>query len=328
MGMGVPREFGGSKSDTLSLVLAMEEIAKGCPSTAEILACHLEVSFCIAAGGSEDAKRRYLAPLASGEKLGTFAFTEPGCGCGTENAETSARADGEYYVVNGSKVFVTSGEEADVYMTMVRTDPQQPGPAGQSLLLIEKGTSGFSFGSRYERMGFRGTSPRELIFEDCRVPRGNLLGTQMQIMPATGGGEQLATAAISLGIAQVALEAAIKHAKERLQVGRQPLTHYQAVRHMLVEMSTAVDAARAFIYRAAFNFDSGPPGMPIECFKAKLFTTEMAVEVANKALQVHGGTGYCCDLPIERYYRDARGLTLHAKPTQAHKDLLSMFLLG
>ena len=150
----------------------------------------------------------------------------------------------------------------------------------------------------------------------------------MAVMGIIGGRSQLGTAAISMGIAQAAVEAATKYAKERLQVGKQPLTQYQAVRHLLVEMSTAVDAARALLYRAAFNLDSGPPGPPVDCFKAKLFTTEMAVEVTDKALQVHGGTGYCCDLPIERYYRDGRGLTLHAQPTEAHKDQIAMFLLA
>jgi butyryl-CoA dehydrogenase len=330
MGMGVPRDFGGSKSDTLSCVLAIEEIAKACPSTAEILACHLDASCAIVAGGSEDAKARYLSSLASGEKLGAHAATEPGCGGNPFNVETSARADGDHYVVNGSKVFITSGEEADLYVTVVRTNPEQPGPFGQSVLLIEKGSPGFSFGTRYERMGFRGTAPRELIFEDCRVPKANLLGGEggyMGIQMAIGGESQLVVAAISLGIAQVAVEAAIKYAKERLQVGQQPLTAYQAVKFILVEMSTAVDAARALLYRAAFALNSAPPGPPLDCFKAKLFATEMAVEVTNKALQIHGGTGYCCDLPIERYYRDARGLTLHSLPTEILKDTIAMFLL-
>jgi len=330
MGMGVPRDFGGSKSDTLSCVLAVEEIAKACPSTAEILACHLDASGGIAAGGSEEAKARYLSALASGEKLGAHAASEPGSGCDPMYVETSARADGDHYVVNGSKVFITSGGEADVYMTVVRTNHQQPGPFGQSLLLIEKGSPGFSFGTGYERMGFRGTSPRELIFEDCRVPKANLLGPEggyLGIQLAIGGGAQLVVAAISLGIAQAAVEAAIKYAKERLQVGQQPLTAYQVVKFMLVDMSTAVDAARALVYRAAVALDSAPPGPPLDCMKAKLFTTEMAVEVTNKALQIHGGTGYCCDLPIERYYRDARGLTLHALPTEMLKDTIAMFLL-
>jgi len=330
MGMGIPHDFGGSKSDTISLVLTMEEIAKGCVSTAEILAMHLDASTGIVLGGSEAAKRRYLSSLAKGEKLGAFAMTEPGSGCNSMNVETSARAEGDYYVVNGTKIFITSGEEADVYMTVVRTNPQQPGPAGQSLLLIEKGSPGLSFGTKYERMGFRGTSPRELTFTDCRVPKANLLGAEgefMRVMMPIGGTSLLGSAAISLGIAQSALEAAIKYAKEKLQVGKQLLTQYQAIKHMLVEMNTAVDAARALIYCAAYGLDSGAPAAPFDCFKAKLFASEMAVEVTNKALQVHGGTGYCCDLPIERYYRDARGLTLHL-PSEMHKEQIAMFLLG
>ena len=331
MGIGTPQSFGGSKSDTLSLLLVLEEIAKACPSTAEVFAIHAEASSIIAVGGTDDVKARYLPSLAKGEILGTFALTEPGSGCNFMNVEASARADGDYYLLNGSKVFITSGGEADVYVIAVRTNPEQPGPGGQSLLLIEKGTPGFSFGTSYERMGFRGTSARELIFEDCRVPKTHLLGGEggyLLVMMVTAGSGQLGVAAISLGIAQGALEATLKYAKERLQVGKQPLTQYQVVRHHLVDMSTAVDAARVMTYWAACLLDSGPPGPPIPSFKAKLFTTETAVDVTNKALQLHGGTGYCRDLPIERYFRDARGMTLHAFPTDAQKDQTAMFLLA
>ncbi len=330
MGMGIPRDFGGCKSDTLSSILALEELAKGCASTAEILACHLEASGALVIGGRDETKSRYLSALASGQKLAAYAYSEPGSGCNLFNVETSARADGDHYMVNGTKVFVTSGGEADLYVVVVRTNPDQLGPFGQSILLIENGTPGFSIGTDYDRMGFRGTSPRELIFEDCRVPSANLLGSEggyMPIQSAIGGPGQLSVAAISLGIAQAALDAAIRYAKERLQVGQQPLTAHQAVKSMLVEMSTVVDAARALIYRASFNVDNAPPGPCIDCFKAKLFTTEMAIEVTDKALQVHGGTGYCRDMPIERYYRDARGLTLHALPTEMLKDTMAMFML-
>ena len=330
MGMGVPKDFGGGKSDAISYVLAVEELAKACASTAMILTDHIDTSHAIVAGGSEDTNAQYLSPLASGVKLGTLAAAEPGSGSNVFNVEMSARADGDHYLVNGTKVFVTSGGEADVYVTTVRTNPEQPGPMGQSMLLIEKGNLGFSFGARYERMGFHGVSPRELIFENCRVPKANLLGAErgfMMIMSAISGEMMLGAAAISLGIAQIATEASIKYAKERLQPA-QPLTTYQAVKFMLVDMSTAVDAARAMIYQTAVALDSATPGPPLGCFKAKIFTTEMAVEVTNKALQIHGGTGYCCDLPIERYYRDARGVTIHAQPTEALKDFTAMFLLA
>ena len=330
MGMGIPKDFGGSKSDSVSYVLAVEELAKACPSTAMILTDHIDISHATVVGGNEDTKKQYLPALAKGESLGTLAGTEPGSGSNVFNVEMSARADGDHYLVNGTKSFVTSGEEADVYVTVVRTNLEQPGPMGESILLIEKGSPGFSFGTGYERMGFRGTSPRELIFEDCRVPKANLLGAEggfMMIMSAISGGMMLGAAAISLGIAQIATEASIKYAKERLQPA-QPLTAYQAVKFMLVDMSIAVDAARAMLYQAAGALDSAAPGPPLGCFKAKIFTTEMAVEVTNKALQIHGGTGYCCDLPIERYYRDARGVTIHAQPTEALKDLTAMFLLA
>jgi len=330
MGIGVPSDFGGSKSDTLSYLLAVEELAKACASTTLIFTTHVEASSAIVLGGSEDTKKQYLPALAKGEKLGSLAATEPGSGSNVFNVEMSARADGDHYLVNGTKAFITNGEEADVYVTTVRTNPEQPGPIGQSMLLIEKGSHGFSFGTKYERMGFHGVSPRELIFEDCRVPKANLLGPEggfMMIQGAISGGMMLGAAAISLGIAQVALEGTIKYAKERLQPA-QPLTAYQVVKFMLVDMSTAVDAARALTYRAAVALDSAAPRAALDCFKAKIFTTEMAVDVTNKALQIHGGTGYCCYLPIERYYRDARGVTIHTQPTETLKDLTAMFLLA
>lgn len=331
MGIGIPQDFGGSKSDTLTTVLVIEEVAKPCASTAEIVVMHLDACGPILAGGSDEVKKQYLPSLAKGEKLGAFAISEPGSGCNPFNVEVCASTDGEYYTINGTKAFVTSCEEADVYAVVVRTNPNQPGPMGQSYLLVEKGRTGLSFGNKYDRMGFRGTSPRDLIFENCRVPKANLLGGEggfMGIQMAIGGSGQVAAAAISLGIAQAAVESAIKHAKERLQVGQQPLTAYQAIKFMLVEMSTIVDAARALVYCAAVAFDSPPPGPPVNCFKAKLFSSEMAIEVTNKALQIHGGTGYCSDLPIERYCRDARGLTLHALPTELLKDTIAMFMLG
>ena len=197
-------------------------------------------------------------------------------------------------------------------------------------MAIEKGTAGFSLGAAYDRMGFRGTAPRELIFEDCRVPRSSILGGEGGYLPlqsVTGRGGQLATAAIALGLARAAADAATKYAKERLQVGKQPLTSYQGIKFMLVDITTAVDAAQALVYLAARGSESAPPGPPIDCFRAKLFTTETAVEVTSKALQIHGGTGYCTDLPVERYYRDARGLTLHALPTEFLKDVIAMFTL-
>ena len=330
MGIGIPPDFGGSKSDTVSYLLAVEELAKACASTTLIFTTHVEASSAIVAGGSEDTKKQYLPALAKGLKLGSLAATEPGSGSNVFNVEMNARADGDHYLVNGTKAFITNGEEADVYVIVVRTNLEQPGPLGQSMLLIEKGSPGFSFGRKYQRMGFHGVSPRELIFEDCRVPKANLLGPEggfMMIQGDISRGMMLDAAAISLGIAQIALETTIKYAKERLQP-TQPLTAYQTVKFMLVDMSTAVDAARALTYRAAVALDSAAPGAALDCFKAKLFTTEMAVDVTNKALQIHGGTGYCCDLPIERYYRDVRGVTIHSQPTEALKDLTAMFLLA
>jgi len=330
LGLTIPGEFGGGRLDPLSVVLCLEQLSKACPSTALVLGDHLDAASIMVAGGGDEAKSRLLPSMARGEKLGTVAISERGSGCNPFNVETAAKAVDDHYVVNGSKVFITSGEQAEVHFVAVRTNPEQPGPGGQSYLFVEKGNPGFSLGESYERMGFRGVSPRELVFEDCRVPKDNLVGGEggyLGIQLMTGGSIVIGAAAVSLGIAQVAVEASIKYAKERLQVGKQPLTSYQAVKFMLIEMSTAVDVARAMVYQAAAALSGGPGGPPVACFKAKLFASEMALEVTDRALRVHGGTGYCRDLPIERYYRDARGMTLHGIPTELLKDFIGMFML-
>ncbi len=275
-------------------------------------------------------KRPYLPAMARGEKLGAFAATESGCGANVFAVQTSARRrDDDTYLVQGSKVFITSGGEADVYLVVVRTSPA-PGPAGLSLLLVDKGTPGLAVGRKDQRLGINGTSSSELFFENCPVPAENLLGQEggymMVGMPMIGLA-LLGAAAIAVGLAQAALEASIEHAKSRT-VGGQPLGVYQGVQFNISEMSTQVQAARLLLHEAAQARDRGPSPLPILPFQAKLFATEMAVEVTNRALQIHGGQGYTRDFPVERYFRDARGLTLHFSPSEMIKEVLGKMLLG
>lgn len=329
MGMVVPPTFGGGGADTLSFVLATEAIAKACPSTALVFVTHSVGTLGILTGGNDDLKNSYLPSLAKGEKLASFAVTEANSGANPLAIETTARADGNDYIVNGSKIFITSGGEANTYLVLVKTDKSK-GPAGISLLIIDKDATGFSFGKKDEGMGLNGSSRRELIFEDCRVPRKNLLGQEgggLQVVMSIIGLAMLGAAAISLGIAQGALDASIKHGKERLIAGV-PIGSYQGIQYLISEMSVAVDAARSLLYWAVFMKENTPAGPPIASFKAKLFASEMAIEVTNKALQVHGGHGYCKELPIERYYRDARGLTLHFQPSEMLKEGLGKMLMG
>lgn len=327
-GVLLPPAVGGGGGNSLSFVLATEEIAKACASTALVFVTHVIASFGVLIGGQNLVKQKHLPALARGEKLASFAATESGSGANPLGIQTSARAQDTIYVVNGAKVFITSGGEADLYLTVGRTS-NAPGFMGLSLLAIEKGSPGFSFGRQDIRMGLNGSSPRELLFADCQVPKENLLGAEGGYLPlgmAIGALGTLGAAAIALGLSQAALEASIRHGKSRVILG-QPIGNYQAIQFLVSEMSAAVDAMRAQLYWAAFVRDTSPPPH-LDCFKAKLFATETALEVTHKALQVHGGQGYTKDLPLERYYRDARGLTVHFTPTEMLKETIGRFLMG
>jgi butyryl-CoA dehydrogenase len=330
MGMIVPTEFGGAGADILSFALVTEEIAKACASTALIMVSHAAVCKGITVTGNEAQKKRFLPVLASGEKLGAFAVHEESCGSAAGAIETKAELSGDFYKVNGSKIFITNAQEAEVYLVLVRTDPSK-GPQGISMLILERGTPGFSFGKKDERMGLNGVSSRELVFEDCQVPRENLLGQEGDGLQIVGQAvinfALLGAAAISIGIAQAALEAAIKHAKER-QIAGTSIGAHQAVQFLISEMSLAVSAARSLLFQAIFNVENPGLGPAIDTRQAKLYASEMAIEVTSKALQIHGGHGYHKDYPLERYYRDARGLTLHFKTTELLKEDIGKMLLG
>jgi alkylation response protein AidB-like acyl-CoA dehydrogenase len=328
MGLTLPETWGGAGADTVSYVEAVQEIAQACANTALVFVTHLTACAGILAGGNEHIRREYLPLLAKGDKIGAFAATESGCGANVFALQTVARRDDHSaYKVSGSKVFITSGGEADVYLVAVRTGT---GPAGLSLLLVEKNTPGLTFGRKDHRLGMNGTSSCEVFIDDCSVPAGNLLGQEggyMAVAMPMVGMALLGTAAIAVGIAQAALEASIEHAKSR-KVNGQPLGGYQGIQFLISEMSAQIAAARCLLQEAAEARDRGPTALPILPFQAKFFATEMAIDVTNKALQVHGGQGYTQDLPVERYFRDARGLTLHFTPSEMLKETLGKMLLG
>lgn len=328
LGMTVPPTHGGGGADTLSLVLATETIARACANTALVLLTHSIAGFAVAAFGTPAQKDRLLSPLARGDRLAALAATEPNAGSNPLATQTTAQARDNVYLVNGSKSFITASGEADLYMVLVTTDPTK-GMAGLTYLLVDKDTPGLSFGKRDEGLGLNGSSRGEIIFQDCSVPRENLLGSEGGAIPvgmAAGGLIMLGAASISLGLAQAALDASLRHCKERVIAGH-PLGSYQGLQFMVSQMSTQVDAARALIYHAVFQKDT-QPGPPLLAFKAKLFATEMAVKVTNQALQLHGAHGYSRELPIERYYRDARGMTLHFQNSEMLKETLGRIMLG
>lgn len=329
LGITVPEAMGGGGADTLSFVLATEAIAGGCASTTLVFLTHGVVARALAAAGSDEQKNRFLSALIAGHRLGALAATEPTSGSNPLAITTKAVGDGNDFIVNGTKTFITAAEEAEVYLVILRTDRARS-PVDLSALIIEKGTPGFSFGKKEDFMGLRGASDGELIFQDCRVPRTNLLGPEngyLTIMPQFVGPALLGMAGISLGIAQAAVDAAVEHAKTR-EIAGQSIGQYQGVQYLIAEMSTALAAARALTYSAAQQLDSQQSPSPLPLYMAKLYATEMAIEVAHKALQVHGGHGYSRELPVERYYRDARGLTLHFTPSEMLKGVLGKMLMG
>jgi butyryl-CoA dehydrogenase len=329
LGMAVPKPMGGGGADTLSFVLAAEAIAKGCASTALVFVTHAAIARSLVVAGSDEQKGRLLPALASGEKLGAFAVTEADCGSNVFAIATTAKASGDAFIVDGSKSLITGAGEADTYLVVLRTD-QAKTPADLSALFVEKGTPGFTFGKKEETMGLKGTSDGELIFQEAKVPRVNLLSPEngyLATMPRFAGIALIGAAAISLGIAQAALDAAVNHATTRVVAG-QPIGGYQGIQFLIAEMNTALAAARALTYSSARMMDGPPPISPVAIYMAKLSASEMAIDVTQKALQVHGGSGYSRQLPLERYYRDARGLTLHFSPSEMLKGMLGKMIMG
>lgn len=329
MGILLPAPLGGGGGDTLSFCLATESIARQSASAALVYVTHVAAAFGLLVGANDSVKAEYLPAVASGTKLAAFAVTEPNSGSNSLAVQAAAEADGDVFVVNGSKTFITGAGEAAANLVLVRTDKAK-GPAGLSLLLIDKNTPGLSFGRIDAGLGLNGTSRGEIFLDNCRVPNGNLVGSEgggMQMSLAIGGIAVLGAAAISLGLAQAALDASIKHTKERVVAG-QPIGAYEGVQFLIAQMSTSVDAIRAVLNWAVWLRDNTPPGPPLASYKAKLFASQMAIDVTNKALQVHGAHGYSKELPLERFYRDARGLTLHFGVTEALEELLGKMLLG
>jgi len=311
-GILIPPPFGGAGGDRLTFVLAVEEIAAASASVALSFVTSTGVAFAILAFGSDEQRKRYLPALAKGEKLGAFATTEPSGGTNWQmTLRTRAVADGDGYVVNGSKCFISNAGEADVYIVLARTNPAK-GPMGISALIIEKDTPGFSLGKLEEKFGLRGDPTGELIFEDCRVPKENLLGQEgdaVKIVPAFAALYCAGQAAIAAGIARAALEASVKYTKERVVVEPMTLANFDTVQSTIADMAAAVEATRLIAYRAAFPAAKEGPDPLI--FLAPVFGTEVAIDVTGKAIRLHGGYGCTKDFPVGRYFRDAKTLSLH-----------------
>jgi alkylation response protein AidB-like acyl-CoA dehydrogenase/rubredoxin len=329
MGIPYPKEYGGAGLDMISYAIAVEELARVDGGTGVILSAHTSLgAWPIMNYGSEAQKQKYLVPLCRGEKIGAFGLTEPNAGSDAGGTETTAVDKGDYYLLNGGKIFITNAPKADTYVVFAVTTPDI-GTRGISAFIVEKGWKGFEFGDHYDKMGIRSSSTAELIFNDVRVPKENLLGKEGQgfrIAMATLDGGRIGIAAQALGIAQGAFEQAVSYAKERVQFGK-PIGFQQAISFKIADMATKLRTARLLVYSAAeLKENHEPYGM--ESAMAKQYASDIALEVTNDALQIFGGTGYLKGMEVERMYRDAKITTIYEGTNEIQRVVIASHILG
>ena len=328
MGIPFPEEYGGAGMDTLAYIQTVEELSKYCASTGVILSAH--TSLCatpIYQFGSEEQKQKYLPKLCSGEWIGAFALTEPNAGTDASGQQTVAVDAGDHWVLNGSKIFITNAGVADVFFVLAMTDKSQ-GTKGISAFIVEKGTPGFTFGTKEKKMGIRGSATYELIFQDCRIPKENLLGPMgkgFAIAMHTLDGGRIGIAAQALGIAEGALDATIAYVKERKQFGR-AIAAQQNTQFQLANMATQVEAAKLLVYKAAMA-KATQRVYSVEAAKAKLFAAETAMDVTTKCVQLLGGYGYIREYDVERMMRDAKITEIYEGTSEVQRMVISGNLL-
>ena len=333
LGIPVPKEYGGQGCDPLTYAMCVEELSKVCGTTGVIVSAH--TSLCcdpIMTYGTEEQKQKYLVPLAKGEKLGAFGLTEPGAGTDAQGQQTKAYLDGDEWVLNGSKIFITNGKEADVYVifavTSVVEDKRGRKKKMISAFIVEKGTPGFSFGTKEKKMGIRGSSTYELIFTDCRIPKENLLGAEGKgfgIAMHTLDGGRIGIAAQALGLAEGALNNTIAYVKERKQFGR-AIGAFQNTQFQLADMATKGECGQLLVYKAAMA-KATQSVYSVEAAKAKLYAAEVAMEVTTKAVQLHGGYGYTREYDVERMMRDAKITEIYEGTSEVQRMVISGALL-
>ena len=337
MGIPIPKEYGGQGCDVLTYAMCVEELAKVCGTTAVIVSAH--TSLCcdpILTYGTEEQKQKYLPDLASGKKIGAFGLTEPGAGSDAQGQQTKAVLEGDEWVLNGSKIFITNGKEADVYVIFAITGMiEKRGRMTKeiSAFIVEKGTPGFSFGTKEKKMGIRGSSTYELIFTDCRIPKDNMLGQQGKgfgIAMHTLDGGRIGIAAQALGIGEGALDRTIAYVQERKQFGR-AIGAFQNTQFQLADMATKAQAAQFMVYKAACTKDQytkdHKTSYNVEAAMAKLYAAEMAMEVTTKAVQLHGGYGYTREYEVERMMRDAKITEIYEGTSEVQRMVISANLL-
>lgn len=328
MGIPFPREYGGAGGSYEQYIMLIEELGKACGTTAVILSTHCSLA-CgpIFEFGTEEQKQKYLPDLCSGKKIGAFGLTEPNAGTDASAQQTTAVLEGDHYILNGSKIFITNAGVAEVYIVMAMTD-KSLGLKGISAFIVEKDFEGFRIGKKEKKMGIRGSSTCELIFENCKVPKENILGKEGKgfgIAMKTLDSGRIGIAAQALGIAQGSLDEAVKYVKERKQFGR-PISAFQNTQFQVASMDTQIDAARQLIYKAANRKQSGKP-FSTEAARAKLFASEMAMAVTTQCVQLHGGYGYTREYPMERMMRDAKITEIYEGTSEVQRIVIANSIL-
>ena len=327
-GLYIPEELGGFGQSVFNFCLATEEISRICGGIGVSFAASALGSTPILLFGSDEQKKKYMPEIASGKKLAAFGLTEANAGSDAAGIETTAKKDGDYYILNGTKQWITNGGEADIYTVIAMTDKKK-GARGASCFIVEKGTPGFDFGKKENKMGIRCSATRELVFQDCKIHKSQLLSREgmgfivaMKTLDMTRPG----IGAQAVGIAQGALDEAIKYAKERVQFGR-PIISLQAIQHMLADMATQVEAARALVYACARMIDSGAKDFTLPASEAKLFASDVAMRVTTDAVQILGGYGYMKEYPVEKMMRDAKITQIYEGTNQIQRNQIGLSLI-
>ncbi len=329
MGIPYPKEYGGAGLDVISYAIAVEELSRVDGGTGVVLSAHTSLgSYPIAAYGTEEQKKKYLVPLAKGEKIGAFGLTEENAGSDAGGTETTAVLEGDHYILNGEKIFITNAGEADIYVIFAVTTPNT-GTRGISAFIVEKSFEGFSFGKHYDKMGIRSSATAELIFNNVKVPKENLLGKEgdgFKIAMSTLDGGRIGIAAQALGIAQGAYENALEYSKERIQFGK-PICHQQIISFKLADMATKLRAARLLVYSAA-DMKENHERYSMEAAMAKQYASDVCLEIVNDALQIFGGSGYMKGMEVERAYRDAKICTIYEGTNEIQRVVIAANIIG
>ncbi len=326
-GIYIAEEYGGYGGGSFDICLALEQFARGCVGIATSFAANALGAYPIIISGSEELKNKYLPALASGEKMAAFALTEPNAGSDASGIQTTAVLDGDQWVLNGTKQWITNGGEANIYSVIAITD-RAKGPRGASMFVVEDADPGFSYGQKEKKLGIRASSTRELIFKDCRVPKERMIGrpgsgfiTVMKTLDKSRPG----IAILGVGLAQAALDEAVVYAKQRVQFGK-PIIAFQAVQHLLADMAIQTEAARTLVYQAAKHIDAHPEDMSKASSMCKVFATDVAMKVTVDAVQVLGGYGYMRDYPVEKMMRDAKILQIYEGTNQIQRNVVGQAL--